>query len=367
MLEESSLKDYNPKLAATEDDEVSIKEVLLTINRWIAYLLTQWKWIFLFGLLGGLLGFAYAFFKKPTYSASSTFVLEESASGSSGLGQYSGLASMMGLDMGSGGGIFQGDNLLELYKSRKMITKTFLTEVDSSGKKRLLIDIYIEINGLRNKWKSKPELKNVSFKSNQGMSLTRIQDSLIGVFVQDINKSYLAVTKPDKKLNIIKVQITSANEFFAKKFNDVIVNNVNEFYLLTKTKKSLNNLQILQHQTDSIRTQLNGAITSVASVLDANPNLNPSRLQLRTPSQRRGVDVEVNKAILTQLITNMELAKVTLRKEAPLIQLIDSPVFPLEKEYLGKLKAMVIGAIVFGFIATFILLCRYIIKGIFNS
>ena len=36
---------------------------------------------------------------------------------------------MMGLDVGGSGGLFQGENILELYKSRSMIAKTLLTEI----------------------------------------------------------------------------------------------------------------------------------------------------------------------------------------------------------------------------------------------
>jgi hypothetical protein len=39
--------------------------------------------------------------------------------------------------------------------------------------------------------------------------------------------------------------------------------------------------------------------------------------------------------ILTELIKQVELAKVTLRKEKPLIQVIDRPILPLPKERFG--------------------------------
>ncbi len=62
-------------------------------------------------MIGGALGLAFALFKDPVYTATSTFVLEEGGSSAS-LGQYAGLASMVGVDLGgNGGGIFQ-----EVYK-----------------------------------------------------------------------------------------------------------------------------------------------------------------------------------------------------------------------------------------------------------
>ena len=57
--------------------------------------------------------------------------------------------------------------------------------------------------------------------------------------VETINKSFLEVTKPDKKLSIIKVSFKSQDEIFAKSFTDKLVENVNDFYVNTKTKKSV--------------------------------------------------------------------------------------------------------------------------------
>jgi hypothetical protein len=52
------------------------------------------------------------------------------------------------------------------------------------------------------------------------------------------------------------------------------------------------------------------------------------------------VDVQAN--TLTELV-NSGLAKVTLRKETPLIQIIDRPILPLAKERFGKAKGIVLG------------------------
>jgi hypothetical protein len=47
--------------------------------------------------------------------------------------------------------------------------------------------------------------------------------------------------------------------------------------------------------------------------------------------------------LLTELVKQSELAKVTLRKETPLIQIIDRPILPLAKERFGKAKGIVLG------------------------
>lgn len=342
--------------------EISLKELILKMKGWYRLLLSKWPIILIYGILGGILGLTYAWFKKPVYTAATTFVLEEGDKGG-GLGQYAGLASMVGIDLGSdGGGIFQGDNILELYKSRNMIEKTLLTEITYQGKKQLLIDHYINFNNLRENWAKIPELRNIKFNPSQEIS-SRLQDSIIGTVVNEINKNYLKVEKPDKKLSIIKAETKAPDEYFAKAFNEQIVKNVNDFYVQTKTKKSLRNVEILQHKADSVRSVMNGAIYTAAVVTDATPNLNPTRQVQRTaPVQRSQFSAETNKVILAELVKNLELSKLTLSKETPLIQVVDEPKFPLEKYKLGKIKSIFIGGIIGMIVISLIYIFRLILR-----
>ncbi|MFD1629026.1 Wzz/FepE/Etk N-terminal domain-containing protein [Pseudopedobacter beijingensis] len=335
----------------TADDEISLKDLILKIKEWISYLCSK-KWtIIIAGLIGGVLGLTYSLIKKPIYTATTTFVLESGEKGG-GLGAYAGLASMVGIDLGGGGGgIFQGDNILELYKSRSMIEKALLDTVTIDGEKMSLIDHYVDVNKLKEKWCQKPETKDVIFNKQPN----RIKDSLVTDIINGINKNILSVTKPDKKLSIIKVDVKSEDEQFSKLFNEKIVQTVNDFYVETKTKKSLDNIAILQHQTDSVKAVMYGAIYQSAAVADATPNLNPIRQVLRTPAVRSQISAEANKAMYSELVKNLELAKITVRKEVPLIQVIDEPVYPLEKYKFGTMKGLISGGLFGGLLVIIIL------------
>ena len=88
---------------------------------------------------------------------------------------------------------------------------------------------------------------------------------------------------------------------------------------------------------------------------------------LRVPSQRRQVDVQANTAILNQLVANLELAKVSLRKETPLIQVIDRPILPLETDKKGKLVGILLGGILVGFFTVVFLLLRKLFRDLLNG
>jgi hypothetical protein len=345
------------------NDEISLKELILKLQEWWKFLLSKWKTILIAGILGGLLGLTYAIIKKPIYTAETTFVLEEGESGG-GLGQYAGLASMVGIDLGGGdgGGIFKGDNILELYKSRRMIQETLLTKDTFENKQQLLIERYIEFNELRKGWEDKPQLKNIKFDNPS--NFTRTQDSILGKFIETINKSVLEVTKPDKKLSIISVKVKSEDELFAKSFGDNIVEKVNNFYVDTKTKKSSENLSVLQNQADSVRGVLNASIGGVAAAIDANPNLNSAFQSLRVGSQRKQIDVQASGAIYQEIVKNLEIAKISLRNDKPLLQVIDEPVFPLKMEKVGKAKGIIFGGLIAGFLILLILITKKVLKEI---
>jgi LPS O-antigen subunit length determinant protein (WzzB/FepE family) len=149
---------------------------------------------------------------------------------------------------------------------------------------------------------------------------------------------------------------------FSKSFAENLVANVAEFYIETKSKKAKNNVAILQRQADSIRNELNMAITGVAITSDNTFNLNPALNVNRIPSTKKQIDVQANTAILTQLVTNLEMAKVTLLRETPLIQLIDRPTLPLKKDKPSKAKFLMMGGLLAGILSLIYLIVKEILK-----
>jgi hypothetical protein len=345
------------------NDEISLKELVEKVKEWFSYLLSQWKIILLAGIFGAGLGLAYSFSKKPIYTATLSFALEDEKSGG-GLGGALGLASQFGLDLGGGGGsIFTGSNLTELFKSRSMVEQTLLSPVTPNGKTISLAEMYIQNNKWRDNWENNPKFKDVQFLPNAKRKyFTRVHDSILGVIYEDISKGALTVGQKDKKVAIISIDVVSMNELFAKYFCEALAKEVSDFYVTSKSKKARMNMAILERQTDSIRRELNGAITGVAVANDNTFGLNPAMNVRRAPSARRQVDVQANTAILTELVKQTEMAKVTLRKETPLIQVIDQPILPLKKENFGKAKGIVIGGFLAGFLVVLVLSLKKMLK-----
>lgn len=345
------------------NDEISLKEVLDKAKEWFHYLLSQWKSIVLAGIIGAALGLTYSYIKKPVYTATLSFALEDEKSGG-GLGSALGLASSLGLDLGgSAGGMFTGSNLTELFKSRSMVEQTLLTPVVEDLDTISLAEMYIRNQEWREDWNEKPKLRNIQFLPNlKRKYFTRVHDSILGVIYEDLSKDGLIVAQKDKKISIITMDVISTNELFSKCFCEALVRQVGEFYVVAKSKKARMNMEILKRQTDSIRRELNGAITGVAVANDNTFNLNPALNVRRAPSARRQVDVQANTAILTELVKQTELAKVALRKETPLIQVIDKPILPLPKEKFGKAIGVLLGGFLAGSLIVLFLIIRRLLR-----
>ncbi len=331
-----------------ENDEISLKELIQKAAEWFAYFKSQWKIIFLAGIIGGLLGLGYSYIKKPIYTAKLSFALEEKGANTSGL---SSIAAQFGLGgIGGGdGGIFSGGNMIELLKSRFLIEKTLLSTVSINGKSDLLINRYIHFNKLDKKWAKKINLVGLKFTNDDRKTFTIHQDSVLGGISASLIKNNVAIAQQDKKLSIINISVASTDEIFAKVFSEKLIETVTDFYIETKTKKSRGNVLLLQNRADSVQRELNAALYGRAQFGDQNMGL--IRQQAAVPKLKQEMKVQMLGTLYGELVKNLEFAKLTLMREEPLVQIIDQPILPLPKERLGKLKAMLLGVLLFGFLS----------------
>ena len=205
-----------------------------------------------------------------------------------------------------------------------MLKKTLLSQGIFNKKENLLINRLGEIEKKISNW----NLNNITFDNN--LKLNRRHDSIIKKVIKKIREKNLIVSKPSRKTTILNISFNHKNEEFAKIFNEKLVLNVNNFYIKSKSFKTGLNLNILQKESDSVRLVLNNSIQILAALDEGLPNLNPLLKTLRTPYQKAMVDVQANTAIFQELVKQLELAKVSHRNSTPLIQVIDSPIYPLE-------------------------------------
>ncbi len=322
------------------------------------FLLKKWKVILVVSLIAATYGIVKTWLEDPKYTAVMTFVSESDKGG--GLGGYASIAAQFGFDVGGGGGgAFSEDNLVELLKSRKLIDKTLLSQYDNN----LFIDQYVNNHKLNKDWEKDSIMSKPQFASIGNGDYIRKRDSIFNAIADGIAKNQLDVDKVDKKLDIIYIKMTDIDMIFAKRFTEKLAENAIKFYTEYKTQKNLANVEILQRQTDSVKSLLFGGINDVASINDL--NVNPIKQALRTNGQKKQVDLQVNSALYTELLKNLELSKLNLRKETPLIQIIDTPKLPLKNEKKGRLFTGIIFAFFGGIITSgYLLIKRWVLESV---
>jgi uncharacterized protein involved in exopolysaccharide biosynthesis len=308
----------------------NIAEIIVKGKMLCKYMLSKWLLILFFAFISGIGGIVYAWLKKPIYTAEMTFTTDLDRS--SQLGSYSSLAAQFGIDLGSGSNsAFEGDNLMELFKSRQIIEKVLFSKDSISN--QLLIDDYLLNHEMRKSMQNDTLLKNVHF-TKQSTGQNRLQDSIIGKIHERIIKQQLSIDRKDKKLSYIVIKMEDTNEEFAQKFVNQLASSAIEYYVDYKSKKARKNFDLINSQTDSIKGLLYGNIESIAQTNDL--NVNPQKQIVRSQSQKIQVNATANAALYTELLKQLGLARVTLQRETPLIQIIDKPTLPLKKVKPGR-------------------------------
>lgn len=308
---------------------------------YLSFIKTRFKWLLIVPVICGLLGILYAALQSHKYVAELTFV----ANNDNNSNPYSVLMQQVGIDIGTTNDAFEGDNLIEFLKTRYLIEQTLLTPVVINNKKQLLVNHYLEVTNLQEKW-NKPGsvLKGIQFSQNRdGFSL--LQDSALKLVYEEIWPR-LSVSKPDKRLSIVGISLTGKDQYWVKHFTETLVDNATRLYVTSKTSKLQENVNILQAKVDSINRRVSGSLSNIATSEDI--NINPTKRTSQIPIQKQQINLQVNNALLAELIKNLELAKIQLSKETPFIQVLDRPILPLDDKKPGKLLSGIIGGIIGG-------------------
>jgi uncharacterized protein involved in exopolysaccharide biosynthesis len=301
-------------------------------------------------LLGGL-----KLVKEPQYTAETTFVIDGD-SGAGG-GDLSGIASVVGINLGSFGqnsSLFQTENIIELYRSKRMLRDVFYDKYQ--GKR--MITWWGESKKVIKKWQRATNDEAFSFEV-PAESLTVTHDSIVFEVIEKFREKHLVADKIDRKLSIISVKVSDTNEEFAQQFNAKLVTHVNDFYTQTRTKKTGDNLFVLQRQADSVRQVLDSSLFLLAQATELIPNANQLYQTNQVPLKKLQIDVQASSLVYQEIVKNLELAKISHRQEMPLIQVIDEPWLPLDNDIDSFLKTLVVSLFLGGFISFTAFSVRY--------
>lgn len=330
---------------------VALSDVIQSINQFFKFLQSKFKFLALLMLLGGIVGTVYHLIASPKYHATATFIVEEKSSGAG----LAGMAGQLGFDIssltGGNAGLFEGDNILEIIKSRNIIESVLLSKIslNDSLQSKTLADLYYEASGLKNKFLGKNEnLSNLNF-SNITSEHSILQDSVLYIMIEKINKENLNVQRINKKGSIISINTVSSSPPFSKLFSERLLNETSEMYIKIKVGNLTSNINRLQNKADSLQGLLNRTSYQSAALktFDANEAYKSSSV----PEEMSQRDKLVLNTLYAEVVKNVEVLRISLINQKPIIQILDLPKFPLVNqqksflviELIGLLAGLIIG------------------------
>jgi hypothetical protein len=294
-------------------------------------------------LIGGLVGGAVSLLKPIKFKAEIVFAAEEEGSNA-----FEGLMAQFGLDVGAAktGGVFVGEALIKVFQTRQMLERTLLKKAFLNGDSIILAQFLLPTT----KFGKKSIFKDVKFNDDRSKH-DRLTDSAVFLLQHHVRTKLLSVNKPDKRQAIMNLSVTHNDPAFAKAMSETLLKQVSDYYTEIVTKKSRHNLSILKAESDSIKQVVNYNLSSNA--VESDLNVNPLKQSLRVDQNRKMIDLQVSVALYGEIVKNLKLAEISLRKQTPLIQVIDSPVMPLEESgyelWEWMIIGMLMGTLFFGF------------------
>ena len=339
------------------NDEIQLKDILIKFSEYKQVLWQKKGKIILFSFLFFVLGILVAFLSTTRYKAELTFVVED-LKGSNPLGAMTGIASNFGFDLGgTSSTTFSQENIMELLKSRGVVEATLLEDGTIDGKKDLLVEHYITIKEFREVWAKSEEFSGVNFNKTSTLE----HDSIMGVIWKGLTINNLNIEMQNDEANIINLSFISANEQFAKQFTETLIDEMSKMYITHQTKQARNTLDFLQERADSVFVELDKSEKEFARVKDINQRIIKASGRLKELQLMR--EVEVLNTMYLEIVKNLEISKMTLLNQTPIINIIDKPILPLEEEKLSKTMAGILG----GFLGGFLSVCFFIFGKLFKD
>jgi uncharacterized membrane protein len=319
------------------DDELSPKEVVEKVLVVKTAIFKNWKMILLLPIVGFGIGYAMdTYLKKPnTYEANVVFNLG-GGSQASGLGDVAGL---LGLGNAPDANIFTGENFFYFVKSRPVLERNLMKEVEIHGKKEIFANFYIDSSGIKTSdWEERPDLQQFHFQSNDIKKLDLNSRIVLNAIVKRAAEA-TEIASLDRKSSFIAISTKMENETLAGMWVTTLLKTVEEMYTENQTQKTRKTLRLLQHRADSLASVLGIAEHKLARQMDYSQQIMLPEAKVSANSMER------KSTFLQQLyyeaMANAEKMRVSLVREAPLFTEIEGIKVPLDVKSEDKRNAKI--------------------------
>ena len=249
-------------------------------------------------------------------------------------------------------------------------------EEPSSLKVQTIADYYIQINNLAPAFESKNiTTKSLNFASlTDGAKHTIEQDSILYILYSRINKN-LNVEKKSKKTTIITLEVVSGDQVFSKTFAEQLLKQTSDLYIDIKTGNLSRSIDKIQQKTDSLLNIINNISNKTSKLIvpvmedlvNENAAMKFQKENYRnkftynntTPIEQTTRERTVAYTMYAEMAKNLETLKLSLINQTPVIQVLDTPKYPMFDQRTPARYFLLIGLAVGIVLSFFYALYKY--------
>lgn len=339
----------NREIIDPNNDDLGWKEIIRKAMGLITFFKLQFWKLLIFSIIGGGIGFWLAFNGTPSYSAKLRFLMKESGGGSALMSSLGSLGSLIG---GAGGTTSPLDRTLAILGSEKIVGNTLLKNITIEGVDDLAINHFINIQGLREAWEEDSLLAKVRFNkartsiSNFTMSERKAYKSIVNTFIGLNATTY--VKSYDKKSGVFEIIVKTKNEEFSIEFTKILFNELENFLYNQSINSSEKNITIIANKLDSIKAELNAVQNTLARNSDRTLGL---LMQEDKVDQKKLMMKEQMLTIMYgEAQKNLETFKFVNESINKGLEIIESPISPINPMSRSKLKFTLVGFLFSGIV-----------------
>ncbi|MEZ5001416.1 MAG: hypothetical protein R2730_00150 [Chitinophagales bacterium] len=319
-------------------DDIKLTDIIRSFRSYSVFIFKKFYYVILGMIVMGVLGYFYATTSPTKYQANASFNVVDSK----GLG--GGLAGLLGnFGLASFGGSTSNEVMAGLMMSRHIVKNSFLAEVPYKSDTAKLIDIYLDVYGIREDWEEDPAMKGFQFKANNVFELTRKEDSLLNIFWKPFVEDYLEV-EFELLEGLVKANVKTYSYEFSRGMLANMLEYSTRYFTDKQSEGKVEAYDLAEYKVDSISALLEGKRAQYAVeqnkssfLVDATGSVALTKLsgEISNLTFRLGTARET-----------LDAAKSALMQEAPIINIVDHPDFATDiKRKKWKLWA-IIGAVV---------------------
>jgi hypothetical protein len=348
-----------------EEDEITLKELILKVQEYFWEVVRNWKWVVLITIPFILLFLYQAISTPVTYHSELTFMVNEDDGG--GIGGVSAILGQFGF-AGGGKGKNNLDKILELAKSRIIVQQVIFDSISVNGRTDYLGNHVIRLYKFHEKWADDTTgLKEFTFVDSD-LSTRQEKRALKSVYSKIIGGEKVKgifSSKYSKDTGIMQFNAKTVSEELSIELCNILYEYLSSFYVSRTVEKQQQTFDVMLQKVDSVKKIMSSAEYQLADFLDQNRGLYTAKAKRRELELQR--DVRLFNEMYAVTLKNFEIADFSLKNKTPFIQLIDEPISPLEPKGESIIKNLIIGSFLGGFIAIFFVLSRKIYNDTMKS